>query len=284
MKSRPKAPASRRAPASTDASTPDVSRAAAPAPAPRAPATPVSPNAVSETTNMRTTMLPTWSRLHVATKQSALFGITGDFFEVFQHRDDSVSAVMADVCGNGPKAAQVVAEVRPVLRHHLARGDAPGTVLTAINDWMARRGGPMTDMFVTALAVRVDVRIQRATIASAGHLGPFLRRRAGSVHALTVAGGVPLGMIPEQSYGEVTLDLDPEDALVLVTDGITDPLAEGTDVLGESGLLARLAAAPHGSADICHALLADGQPARDDATVLVLQLPGRVPPVVREAA
>jgi serine phosphatase RsbU (regulator of sigma subunit) len=226
--------------------------------------------------------LPTRSRLQVATKQSALFGMTGDFFEVFQHRDERVSTVMADVCGKGPAAAVVVGAVRPVLRHCLARGDAPGMVLAVVNDWLARLG--MHDSFVTALAVRIDVAAGRAEVASAGHLGPFLRKRSGGVQALTVAvGGVPLGMLPEQSYPEATLDLEADDALVLVTDGITDPLASDADVLGEQGLLRRLEGAPHGTTDMCHALLSD-EPARDDATVVVLQLPAAVSPPLREAA
>jgi serine phosphatase RsbU (regulator of sigma subunit) len=251
---------------------------------PKAPRSVAAPEPVlpAETTATRTTQLPTWSRLQMATKQSALFGMTGDFFEVFQHRDERVSTVMADVCGRGPAAAVVVSAVRPVLRQCLARGDAPGMVLAMVNDWLTRLG--MHDSFVTALAVRIDVRAGRAEVASAGHLGPFLRKRSGGVQALTVAvGGVPLGMLPEQSYPEVTLDLEPDDALVLVTDGITDPLASEADVLGERGLLARLERAPHGTFDICHALLADNEPARDDATVLVLHLPAASPPLVEAA-
>jgi len=236
------------------------------------------PAAPTTSAELRTTELPSWSRLQMATKQSALFGMTGDFFEVFQHRDERVSTVMADVCGRGPAAAVVVSAVRPVLRQCLVRGDAPGMVLALVNDSLARLG--MHDSFVTALAVRIDVRAGRAEIASAGHLGPFLRKRSGGVQALTVAvGGVPLGMLPEQTYLEATLDLEPDDALVLVTDGITDPLATEADVLGERGLLDRLERAPHGTSDICHALLADDQPARDDATVLVLQLPAAEPVV-----
>jgi serine phosphatase RsbU (regulator of sigma subunit) len=221
-------------------------------------------------TEARSTRLATWSRLAVTTKQSAMFGTGGDFFEVFQHRDGRVSAVMADVCGRGPSAAVVVAAVRPLLRRCLARGDAPGRVLTVLNEWISRH---VRDSFVTALAVRIDVGDGRTEIASAGHLGPFVRRRSGAAHALTMAGSVPLGMLAGQRYGEMVLRLQPDDALVLATDGITDPLATHTDLLGERGLLRRLARAPHDGPDICQALLADDAPVRDDATVVVLQLP-----------
>lgn len=221
---------------------------------------------------MLTAVLPTWSRLQVATKQAEAFGKGGDFFEVLQHRDGRVTTIMADACGKGPTAARVADAVRPVLRRSLARDDAPGMVLTAMNGWLARQ---LPDTFVTAVAVRIDVATGRTEIASAGHLGPFVRRRSGKVEALTSEGGLPLGMLAGQWYPDVTLDLEPHDAVVLVTDGITDPLATGADVLGERALLDRLASAAHGTEDICHALLADDAPARDDATVLVLQLPAR---------
>jgi serine phosphatase RsbU (regulator of sigma subunit) len=223
---------------------------------------------------MFTALLPTWSRLQVATKQAEAFGAGGDFFEVLQHRDGRVTTIMADACGKGPGAAVVADAVRPVLRRCLARDDAPGTLLTVANAWLARQ---FPETFVTAVAVRIDVASGRTEIASAGHLGPFVRRRSGLVEALSSAGGLPLGMLPGQWYPDVTLDLHPHDAVVLVTDGITDALATEYDVLGEQGLLDRLASAPHGTADICHALLADDAPARDDATVLVLQLPAPLP-------
>src|SRR4051812_46608789 len=69
--------------------------------------------------------LPTWSQLRIATKQRAPAGRGGDFYEIVQHRSGHVSAVMADVAGNGPSASGPVAALRWVIRQGLARGDAP---------------------------------------------------------------------------------------------------------------------------------------------------------------
>src|SRR3954471_18263398 len=80
--------------------------------------------------------LPTWSRLKVAAKQSAPAGNGGDFFEVIQQRDGRVTVVMAGGCGNGPSAAAPVRSLRWILRQTIARGEAPGAVLAALNDWM----------------------------------------------------------------------------------------------------------------------------------------------------
>jgi serine phosphatase RsbU (regulator of sigma subunit) len=216
--------------------------------------------------------LPTWTRLRVATKQRTPCGRGGDFFEVFQHRDGSVSTVMADVCGNGPSAATSVSDVRWRLRQHLARGEAPGAVLAAVNDWLANH--KTHERFVTAVCTRIDVRRGLAAIATAGHLGPFVKRGAGRTESLATVAGMPLGIFSSQVYQEISLALQPEDAIVLVTDGITDRLASASDPLGQVALTRLLSAAPHTAEHICDALLRAG--AKDqDATVIVLQMPAR---------
>ena len=217
--------------------------------------------------------LPTWSRLNVAAKQSAPAGNGGDFFEVIQQRDGRVTVVMADVCGNGPSAAAPVSSLRWILRQTIARGEGPGAVLAALNDWIVEQR--IDDHFVTAVCVRIDAVTGRAEIASAGHLGPFVKRASGGAEDLPYAVGLALGILSAQVYQETSVELAPEDALVLVTDGITDRLATAGDQLGQQGLLERLARARHGSESICSALLGSDARGTEDATVLVMQMPRR---------
>jgi serine phosphatase RsbU (regulator of sigma subunit) len=87
--------------------------------------------------------------------------------------------------------------------------------------------------------------------------------------------GAALGIMPAQSYAETRLDLEPEDALVLVTDGITDPLGTASNPLGQAGLLAELARARPSAESICGALLGTTTSTAHDATVVVLKLPRR---------
>lgn len=217
--------------------------------------------------------LPTWSRLNVAAKQSAPAGNGGDFFEVIQQRDGRVTVVLADVCGNGPSAAAPVSSLRWILRQTIACGEAPGTVLATLNEWIVAQR--IDDRFVTAVCVRIDAVTGRAEIASAGHLGPFVKRAAGGAEELPYTVGLALGILPAQTYQETSVALEPEDALVLVTDGITDRLATAGDQLGEHALLERLGRARHGSESICSALLGSDARATEDATVLVTQMPRR---------
>lgn len=218
--------------------------------------------------------LPTWSQLRIATKQRTPFGRGGDFFELFQNRDGTVAAVMADVAGNGPLAALPVSDARWVLRQHLARGAAPGEVLAAVNDWLA--GQNIHERLMTALCVRIDVRSGHAEIASAGHLGPFVRRASGRAESVTLVPALPLGILPGERYQASTVELHPEDTLVMVTDGISDRLATADDPLGEQGLLRQLTRSSPSVTQICDTLLGpDVARGGVDTTVVVLQMPPR---------
>ncbi len=228
--------------------------------------------------------LPSWSQLRIATKQRTPAGKGGDFYEIIQHRSGHVSAVMADVAGNGPSAAAPVSELRWVIRQRLARGDAPAAVLTALNDSLVHQKAH--DRFVTAICLRFDPQSRCADVASAGHLGPFIKRARGGVEELPIAIGLALGILPAQIYQETAVELDSEDALVLVTDGITDRLGTPANPLGQQGLSERLARARLGAESICGALLGNDAPAALDATVIVLQVPPRhrrSTPVARSA-
>jgi serine phosphatase RsbU (regulator of sigma subunit) len=217
--------------------------------------------------------LPTWSRLNVAARQWAPAGHGGDFFEIIQHRDGRVSAVMADVSGNGPPASAPVSSLRWLLRQGMARGQSPGAVLGTLNDWLVHQ--QVDDRFVTAVCVRVNPVTGDAEIASAGHLGPFVKRARGGAEDLPPTVGLALGIFPGQTYRELTVELRPEDALVLVTDGITDRLASAGDPLGRRGLLDRLRRAQLSPEGICGVLMGPSARTAEDATVVVLQLPRR---------
>src|SRR4029077_16848137 len=143
--------------------------------------------------------------------------------------------------GNGPSAAVPVSRLRWLVRQHLACGESPGAVLKLLNDSIVAGNEP--DLFVPAACVRIDPQTGVVNAASAGHLGPFIKRACGDAQELVMDEGAALGIMPGQSYAETRLDLDSEDALVLVTDGITDPLGTKSSPLGQAGLLDALARA-----------------------------------------
>jgi len=212
--------------------------------------------------------------LVLRSRQTAPFGRGGDLYEAVQDVKGRVSILIADVCGNGVAAAAVIPELRLVARAFLRNSGSPGQVLADMNDWLIRV--KQLDRFVTAVALRIDVGTGCTEIASAGHLGPFLRRASGRAQALPMPVGVVLGVLAKQAYLETVVELGPGETLVLATDGITDPLASTGDLLGELAFASRIEAVHAATAEsICSALIKAEQPGGNngyDATVVVLQL------------
>jgi serine phosphatase RsbU (regulator of sigma subunit) len=141
-----------------------------------------------------------------------------------------------------------------------------------LNDAIVAGNAP--DLFVTAVCVQIDPQSGSMIVASAGHLGPFIKRASGDAQELVMTTGAALGILPDQPYAETRIDLEPQDAIVLVTDGITDPLGTASSPLGQAGLLGELSRARPSAESVCAALLSGG-PVEHDATVVVLKLPPR---------
>ena len=88
--------------------------------------------------------------------------------------------------------------------------------------------------FITAFSAVLDPAARTLTYARAGHNPPRLLR-GGRVIALDSVGGMPLGILGEQPYGETTVTLERGDLLVLYTDGVTETRAK-PDAAGEHAM------------------------------------------------
>jgi len=206
-----------------------------------------------------------------AVRQHPLAPLSGDFFEVVDHGNGKVSALIADVSGNGPTAASLGERVRREVRRRSVSGSSPSTVLAGTNSWLERQG--LFDRFVCSTAVRIDPRRGEAVVASAGHFLPILKVRPGHAVILEGPAGPPLGVVADQIFPSTTFRLSLGDILVLVTDGISDALAGPSDPLGERELTRLVARAPLELDEICQVVFdATSASVGADAMVLALQM------------
>ena len=199
---------------------------------------------------------------------------SGDLWGMRAHGDGTVTLVVADVSGNGPSAAGFAVQLRRALSAYLDQHRRPSDLLGALNERIERTAP--ADRFVSAVAARIDTRSARLDVARAGHLGPVVKRRQGRALAVAWPCGPALGLLPHQRYDEDRLDLGDDDAVVFVTDGITDRLAAPGDPLGERRLVDRLAKGPGTPWEICAHLgevtAAAANAGACDATVLAVSL------------
>jgi PAS domain S-box-containing protein len=160
--------------------------------------------------------------------------VGGDFYDAFPTTGSDSAIVIGDVCGKGARAAVVMALARYTVRAAALTEGKPSAVLTTLNDALLHHGDG--DRFCTACYVRVHPRDRgvRVTVASGGHPLPLILRPDGSLATVGRPGSL-LGTFHDTSLVDAWADLDPGDALILYTDGVTEERS-GAEAFGERRL------------------------------------------------
>ncbi|WP_426573245.1 SpoIIE family protein phosphatase [Aquihabitans sp. McL0605] len=203
--------------------------------------------------------------------------IGGDFYDVMPVGPGSWGVVVGDVCGRGPDAAALTGLVRHTLRSAVVHEREPSRVLAQTNQAMLQQIDD--SRFCTAAYLRVDLDDPatghlRVSASSAGHPRPVLVRAYGRSEPLDCAGTL-LGVVDDPLLTDTHVELEPGDAIVLYTDGVTEA-RDGRELFGEDRLVATLAGlagrpAEEIAAGLEQAVSAFRRSARDDMAILVVQ-------------
>ena len=144
--------------------------------------------------------------------------VGGDFYDVVERPDGTISFTVGDVTDKGVPAAMVMAATRSLLRAAGLEQASPSAVLAQVNDLL--HGDIPSRMFVTCLYGVLDPRTGQVRFANAGHNLPFVR--AGEAASELDARGMPLGLMPGMSYPETEAQLAPGEQLLLHSDGVAE--------------------------------------------------------------
>lgn len=210
--------------------------------------------------------------------------VGGDCYDILRLSDGRLLLMLGDVSGKGSPAALLMALAIAMLRT-LAPEDLPLVGLVERLNRLVYEQTPGS-RFITMFIAVIDPTTWRLTYINAGQTPPLLRRRTGSIEALTT-GGMALGMFDRATYVAAELTLQPGDLLVAYSDGVTeaeDPAGTPFDEVG----LRQLLATHHDEAlddlgeTIVAAVVAHADSVRlaDDLTVLAAR---RLPPVPSNA-
>ena len=225
--------------------------------------------------------IPTVDGADVAVRWQPAKGgeVGGDFYDVFEAGDGQQTVVVGDVCGKGLGAATVTALARYTLRAAALQTTLPSQAVQLLNAALLQQHHD-DERFVTVtyVAIRMRDRGALATISRAGHVPTLVRRADGTVERFS-DGTIPVGLFADLEVHDVEVELGPDDALVLYTDGVTEArrgreefgLQRLERVVADSGGLG----AEDTAGAIEHAVAAfqDGLPA-DDIAILVFKLSG----------
>jgi sigma-B regulation protein RsbU (phosphoserine phosphatase) len=201
--------------------------------------------------------------------------ITGDLFDFFDYEKGQAAIVFGDSSGKGPAAALYAALVGGLLRSLGRRPRRPAELLAALNNALTARRAEA--QYVTLLAMFWDAPIRKLTIANAGGLPPIICR--GDILLDLNAEGVPVGLLQERVYDEMSADLQQGDLVVLTSDGILDALNEAGEEYGRQRLGDAIKASCHLPVqEIVQSIYASvtafsgATPQFDDQTVLILRV------------
>ena len=198
--------------------------------------------------------------------------ISGDVYDVFEHKDGGSLIAIGDVSGKGAAAALYGGLVSGLLRMLAPRRRRPAELLKALNDALIER--KVEARYVTLCVLLWEPATRQIVMANAGSLPPMICR-GNEILKIRVE-GVPLGLLDSREYEEVPFQALPGDLIVLYSDGITDHVNTAGVEYGRGRLAQVVRANCAGSAaDLVSEIFKDidrfAKTAFDDQTVFVMK-------------
>ena len=210
--------------------------------------------------------------------------VGGDFYDYFELEPGLVVIALGDATGKGVSAALLITQCASVLRTISNDVHSPGELLRRTNDEFFKRIGA-TYRFVTLFVMTIDVNRRILRYACAGHPAPLLLNGDTGTHRwLECEPSFPVGIMGQVEYIEHTVTLEPQDTVVVFSDGLTDARSPEENFYGEERIAKALSSASSGSTqDVLNALKRDteshmhGREPTDDMTVVVARFNPKVP-------
>ncbi|HEY0701350.1 MAG TPA: PP2C family protein-serine/threonine phosphatase [Candidatus Acidoferrales bacterium] len=165
--------------------------------------------------------------------------VAGDYYDAFRRPGDGPLLIaVADVSGKSVPAAMLMANFQASLRALAGARSSLSELVTDLNR-LACGNNLNGRRFTTAFLAELDPASGQLSYLSAGHNPPVLLRLDGTVERLK-SESIPLGIELNEKYKAGTTVLQPNELLVIYTDGVTEAQNERGEQFGESRLLAML--------------------------------------------
>jgi sigma-B regulation protein RsbU (phosphoserine phosphatase) len=160
--------------------------------------------------------------------------VGGDFYDVFELPGGRLGLFIADVSDKGIPAALFMALTRTLVRAVVFDTPSPAEALRRVNALIIPDN--QQEMFVSAVYGVLTLESGLFTYANAGHNPPIWLSGIKRTMELLRRTGAALGIIEDVPMEDRTITLDPDDFLLLYTDGVTEAFSPEEDAYGEERL------------------------------------------------
>ncbi len=162
---------------------------------------------------------PSTPSIHFEIRYIPMEEIGGDFYHFHEFDPERIGIIIADVTGHGIPASLFASTVNIAYSLQLHHGDNPALLLSNMNSILYGKTGKQP---ITALYAYVDASQKMVKFSRAGHPLPLiLQGNTHKVIEIPVAGNI-LGVFESIKNDVVTYTLQPNDRIILYTDGIIE--------------------------------------------------------------
>jgi len=199
----------------------------------------------------------------------------GDLYDFFPLKDGRACFAIGDVSGKGMPAALFMTRTVTLLRAATRTEDSLSKMAEVINDMLAQSNESCTFVTFFLCALSSDGVLE---FVNCGHNPPYIKRADGAAVLLDANPNCILGVFEDKTFEPQTAKLNPDDALVCYTDGVTEAVAKDGSFYGDARLAELAVRLPMGTSaesivseiEESVAIFAAGAEQSDDITVLVL--------------
>jgi serine phosphatase RsbU (regulator of sigma subunit) len=205
--------------------------------------------------------------------------VGGDYYDFIRRSPTELTLVIGDVCGKGVPAALLMATLRAFLLGETRHGaDSPAAVVRTLNQLVC--GSFATNRFASFFYGHLDASTRTLRYVNAGHPPPLVcgpSRRGTNVTRLR-HGGPVLGLLPDCTYEEGCIRLEPDDVFLAFTDGVTEATNDSEEEWGEDALVQIAGRGSSSARQVIEAIVraadafAGGAPQHDDMTLVGIRV------------
>jgi PAS domain S-box-containing protein len=177
-----------------------------------------------------------WDTMSVDTFYHPVHSIGGDFALVNSQDHEHLSLLVCDVSGHGIGSALVANRIYSETTSHLRSGMPFLDMFGELNRFLIEDIGS-SGLFVTVAAARINAQRRTMVFAGAGH-PPAMLARSGQKPLLLESRSMILGALPDAVDATTSLEvqLQPDDRVLLYTDGISEVFNSRGEMLGVEGV------------------------------------------------
>lgn len=169
--------------------------------------------------------------------------VGGDYFDYIRLPNGNIAITVGDVAGKGIPAALLMARLHASARYHLLSAATAAEAMTSLNQEIVTSG--MGFRFITLAIAIVNPQKHELDLANAGHLPPLIRSANREVIAVGQnESGMPLGISPTQSFRQLMIPLQPDDTVLMFTDGVTEAMNPAMEIYGRTRLSKTMSGGP----------------------------------------